>query len=395
MTDPLTLLSRSAQEAAKPVELAPDLTAQALVAAQGRRRRRVHLERWAAGIFTVAAVALSVFILLRPRGAPVSDPMADVALVELGEGDLLAQTPGTELGMVGDAREERVLRLDGGEAVFSVNQRVRVMAGDADVVVHGTVVAVRVDDDRTRVRVYEGTVEVVANGRAHVLRAGESYDSDAEVAAWRPSLHVLGVIAGRARESRMPSRPTVERELRQDRMTGRLGTPGDGSSTVDSMDGSSTGPTPEEVRSWLLEGDPERALAEALRQAHAEPSGAWLFLLGDCYRATAEPAEARDRYLAAVPLLDAEEGAKAGYLAADLAYRVLSDPEGALAALELGRSAASGSPMEERALALQARALLAMSRPEEFVEVAERYRLRFPEGQAHAWLDEAVARIAP
>jgi hypothetical protein len=144
------------------------------------------------------------------------------------------------------------------------------------------------------------------------------------------------------------------------------------------------------ARSQLAAGDYEAVLAEVERAARrGTPSGAWRMLEGDALRALARPTDAAGAYDRAAALLAGAERSEAAYSAAYLRFQS-RDHERALTSLL--DADATGSPLEERGLALRAQILEALGRKDDARAIAKRYLDRFPAGGLRSYMKALVER---
>lgn len=146
-----------------------------------------------------------------------------------------------------------------------------------------------------------------------------------------------------------------------------------------------TTPTPAEAHAWIARGEPDRALSvarEAIGRGEMDP---WRMLEGDALRAMGRIGEAADCYRRAAEALPSPRRQQAGFLEARLRSGQLADPAGALRALRRAGVTATGSPLRERGLALEAQLLERLGRRTELADVAAAYLRDYPQGsQAEA-----------
>lgn len=83
--------------------------------------------------------------------------------------------------------------------------------------------------------------------------------------------------------------------------------------------------------------------------------------------------------------------AQAGYAAASIRFWRLNDAFGAENVLAVTKAAQTGSPVEERAMALNNRILLSEGRVETARGLGSDCLLRYPQGGAQDWVNELVA----
>lgn len=395
--DPLSALARAAgEQPVAPTRADEDPVATAILAARSRKRRRQEQRTWAMAAIALLAAGAGTWALTRspepeapvaestPATAPevIVSPSESVTvlpsgdrLTRLGEGEL-------ELAALGDQREVRLAR---GEMLFEVaplgeGQSFEVVTPHLRARVIGTVFAVRVDERGSAVEVFEGEVELLRAGSAPVrLRAGERWaPGDGE---WTSALAERGRAAAEER-ARRPRAASMEAEPEATEPATATAT------------NARAEPTLTEVRTWLAEGETERARGAAEAQVRRHPrSGDWRMLLGDAQRLTRD-GDAADTYDVAATLLTESQATQAGYLAAELRLG-RGDANGALRSLQQARATERGSPVAERASALALRALVATGDRERFTRAANEYRLRFPSGSARPWIERQLERSSP
>ena len=422
-------------------ERAREMARHAWLAAAGRRAQAARRRTLAAGLAVAAAVTLA-FVVGRSTLDVEGPDDGPTAVLGLASGDRLTSAPGARVALVRDTPEDRVVRLTQGEVLFDVASTggaFTVRTPHARVEVRGTVFAVRVDGERTRVHVFEGRVEVFHGDEAAVLGAGDGFGG-----RWTPVLAAAGR-AARDRRLVEPSEggriaalsaaePGIEAESESESARGpesasgpepatgsnsesatrsRSPTGSDSASapatesgarsasrTGSASGGSASGSRARSAivppagaldlaaaRRALAAGDVDAAL-EAV--ARSDRRGAWALLEGDALRAARRFDEAADAYDHAAATSSPSAATHAGYLAARVRHRQLDDAAGALRSLDGSRAAAPHSPVEEAALALRIRVLLALDRRGEARGEAFRHRTRFP-SSAHADWIGAVA----
>jgi hypothetical protein len=346
---------------------AHEMARTALLAASGRR---VRARRWraSAAVLAIAAAVLLAFVLgrqsaptiVRTRLAPAI--VAGPSAMDLPSGDRVTTVAGARWAAL-RIDGERIMRLDEGEALFDVapvpNSRFAVLTPDARIEVRGTVFAVHVEHARTRVRVFEGRVEVTHAGRTVVLEAGESMGS---AAPWQ--LFALGE-AARDRRAHTVRSPTPE------------------PAHAPVPHAPLPPPSLEEARRALANGEHERVLSLVAR---SQRRGEWAMIEGDALRSLSRWPDAARAYDRAAQTSSPSPATQAGYLAARVRFEHLDDPAGALGSLDRSRADASHSPMEDAALALRVRILIALDRRADAREAARRHIATFPASPAHAWL---------
>jgi len=356
--------------------------------------------RVVAGAGTGAAGARGTAAAPTEGGPPEPDetPTSDALIARLPSGDRVAATPGARFDLL-DTGPHRRARVTRGTVLFDVatldgDGSFVVEAGAYEVVVRGTVFSVtRADDDgdgAPEVRVYEGVVEVRrgADGPATRLTRAEVWRGEAAATTAAPG--PLAELGRAAAAARAPAAPTDD--------VGPLEGPGDpaadarttGASPAPRGGGARTprgDPTPDvaTVRRWIAEGRADRALATARRQVAAGGGAVWQEVVGDALRAQGRPADAARAYETAAEALPRNAAVRAAYLAAALHFRDLDQPAEAVRVLDGFRADAVGSPLEERALGLRARALLAAGRDADARRAAARYLDRYPDGGLAEW----------
>jgi tetratricopeptide (TPR) repeat protein len=160
-------------------------------------------------------------------------------------------------------------------------------------------------------------------------------------------------------------------------------------------DGAEDGRTPEppalaEARRWLVAGEYARVIAAARAgRERGEARGEWWMLEADALRGQGEREAAAESYDRAASALSPSRATVAGLKAATV-WSALGRPADALASLERSRAAQTGSPVEERALALRVRALHAVGRVDEARAQARSYLVRFPAGGAREAMERAL-----
>jgi tetratricopeptide (TPR) repeat protein len=103
-------------------------------------------------------------------------------------------------------------------------------------------------------------------------------------------------------------------------------------------------------------------------------------LEGDALRSLGRIEEAADAYRRAVGELPPPRRQQAGFLEARLRSGELGDPEGALSALRRAGVTAAGSPLRERAMALEAQLHHRLGNTMELRAVAAAYLGDYPNG---------------
>jgi hypothetical protein len=368
--------------------------------------RRSHTLQWRALVWACALSAVVLAALFSPLRQVVRErwlqPSGSAAEragstkseeswlpleVALPTGDRLAASPGAQFEIVQGARITRRIALREGTVVFSVEplasgETFGVQTPHVYVEVRGTVFSVEVDGQRSRVRVHEGSVQVLGTVAPKTLRAGERYGTDGQPV---PELGALP-LAKRAAElsaERLRAKARAEDErAAPDASVGPGNEPPlhQSSRAVTSL--TATVSTPLDLaRALLHKGDAMGALmaAEAALPSATE-RGEWLLLQGDALRSLNQPRQAIASYLDAEASLDTGSASRAAFKAADLHLRVLGDPSAALAVLNRTRLDAPGSPLRERALSLRIEAAQRLGLPVR--ALAQRYLDAYPDSAA-------------
>ena len=411
--DALSELAAAAGEVTPPeVPLDPMVDA-ALVVARGRRVRRAQRRVWVAVVATAMLTVGLGGVIYQTTTTPAA-PTAEFherLHLELPTGDRIVRTGHGELDIRSSSAEDRTLELLGGDALFDVvplneDERFIVRTPHLRAVVIGTVFAASVDEHTTRLEVFEGQVRVERRGHTAMLEAGETYDSlGTHLEHWHSVLAEEGRVAAASRRhianenggSAQPvdhSEPAEEAASRESRIEqtrieqARIEQAG-ARSLEPSLPPASNEPAPSlaAARQWLIDGQIVRtrqAAHEGIRQHPRD--GRWRTLLADVLRASGDFVEAAAEYDRAAKLLPPSDATHAGYLAAFVRFRNLSDPAGTIRSLRAARATESGSPIEERALVLAARAHLQAGDASSARAAAARYIVRFPAGADHEWM---------
>lgn len=307
-------------------------------------------------------------------GATTPRIASEASLVRLPSGDRIQAEPGAHYDVESTELDRRV-RLNRGVARFDVASLAGgsfvVDAGDVSVRVRGTVFSVR-HDEAVVVEVFEGSVEVRRGRDRLTLGPGARWTSEEP----EPTRSVEA--AGRS-ESTAAVRATETSETTVAR-TERTSVPTDATEPV-RLWGSKQAPSAErgldalslaDARRRLLERDFEGALAACADHHDA----GWQVLRADALRGLRRWREAAEAYDAAIPLLAEARRAQAGYAAARLWSEQIGDASAALASLRASHAATVGSPLEERARALEIELLRRMGR-DDGARVRE-YLRRYP-----------------
>ena len=381
-------LARLVERASKQTTTTTDdaaLLRDALVVGRARIRhaqRRRWMMATSALCLSLLALAVSLPFAMRPApehaplvSSPVapqvtppiaSEPEERTSTMALGA-HRVETTSGTRLSLQEGSLADVSLRLDAGAALFDVaplgQGSFEVHAPDLTAIVHGTVFAMRVQEGRTRVDVFEGRVEVRGDFGAQMLTRGESYAPTSS--ALSPLLAQLGEEAARMREERA--------------------IPSSTSSTMPSH--RRTTVTLAQLEAWRDAGEFDVVL-EALREATPprDEVGAWAMVEGDAARALGRDREAALAYIRASESLSPSRAAVAGLLAARRLERLHED-ERALAVLASSHAADRGAPLEEQALATRALLRSRLGHIDEARADARDYLVSFPSGPGAAQME--------
>lgn len=346
--------------------------------AQGAARHRAWIwRRLIAATAIGSAIAASAAIALwpseqAPRTITRVVEREGLLELELPTGDAITATAGARFHVEEATNASRRIRVRSGIALFDVvplepDQSFEVVTAELTARVTGTVFSVEAGDE-TIVRVYEGSVAIDEDGETRTLSAGESYESGGGEAPARGPLDDRGERAALDRHAPAPVAPVA--------------------------------PAPRAVRREPSESDVRRLIGsgragEALRAARdarrrGGPADPWSLLEGDALRALQRSDEAAAVYENAIDELSGDRRAQAGFLAANLRA---SDPARALSLLERSGADAPGSPLRERALALEWSLYGSLDRADQRRRVAEAYLHDFPDGSRartiRAWAESA------
>jgi len=376
----------------------------------------------------IAAVAVAVVLgvwWLMPRA---SAPVANVLEMTLPTGDHLVGVAGAKFEVEQVMPAHRRIQLHGGVVMFDVahvvaGQRFEVVTDQLVATAKGTVFSVEADAVRTRVRVYEGVVEVEQAGDVHALIAGAVWDSateHTEIAMVRPSA-LAASIDGALRE-RVRTIETKRTSAPVPSITSAPAPIASATPTMASTPLASAAPTASRVATtrtpaiatdtppaaaWSTDSVPleQLSLAQLLATARADLAtgkladalsaaqlaakrtpwtGAWWQVAADAERGLGHTAEAAIAYDRAAHELTGVERSEAGYSAAYLRHHDLHDDKAALASLDAAKVDAAGSTLEERALGLRAQILVALGRDAR--PTAKTYLAHFPHADLRAYM---------
>lgn len=392
MIDPDQELLERTLRAARKVEApsidedeARERVVRAVARARTITRRRNYAIAGVTALSVAAAFALVVWSALPTpspptasaeptSSAPPSPPATEsheVSSVRLPSGDRLVAEPGAHYDVESTDLDRRV-HLTRGEVRFDVASldggSFTVATSDVEVRVRGTVFSVRCED-HVEVVVFEGSVEVRHGNLRVVLGPGDRWSSaDVVAEAGAMPRARTGQVSGRSDGTRRGSDPEST-----DGLVRLWRSPTSGlESRSERVGGRGTELTLDEARRLLLERDFDGALEACGERREA----GWQMLRADALRGLRRWREAAEAYDAAIPLLVHARRAQAGYAAARLWSDQADDPQAALASIRSSHAASIGSPLEERARALEIELLRRLGRDHR-AQVQE-YLERFP-----------------
>lgn len=397
------LAGRSSQEVPKdaphrvtedPPDIGPGSTRDS---AGGSRTRTV----WAVAM--AATVLLALGIGHRWGETSVAPANESPLRAELATGDVITAMPGARFELRRVEQEARQVAVREGVALFDVQpleegETFEVILPHSTVHVRGTVFSVDASDES--VRVYEGEVEIVHEGRSTFVQAGGMWREDTEQTLEQGPLAEVAASAVEVRELRERiSARTVEEMARAEPIVAPVAETDTQDEPAQPADVQSTDQAPEpievqpappvpvraptraRVRQWLAAGDYPRALRSARRHGYG-------LLEADALRALGEYELAADAYDAAA---QTPRGDAAAFAAARIRYRRLNDAQGALQSLQASRGAAA---LAERELGLRAQLLHQLGRESEAQAAADAYLRSYPEGGLSGWM-ESLLEQAP
>jgi hypothetical protein len=369
------MIDRAIDEAASPLE---------------RRRGRA---LWIA--MPIAALAAAAAIALGVRARPIAGDTpelrdAQVLHLTLPTGDRLTGVAGARFDVEQLAATDRRLRLHSGLVLFDVahvarGQRFSVATPQLVATAKGTVFSVETDATGSRVRVYEGVVEVEQGGEQHDLAAGSVWDSathQTAIALVRPAS--LATTIASAIDERTAAPAPIEAPATTPPPPAPAPAPPPAPRPP-------TAPTPDLhlAQTALADGKLEAALDLAKRATAIDgATAAWWLVLADAARGLGNASDAADAYDRAARMQAGAERAEAGYSAAYVRLHELNEPVLALSSLIAAHADDDGSPLEERALGLRAQILVALGRKHEAADVAASYLAKFPKADLHAYMAE-------
>jgi hypothetical protein len=331
----------------------------------------------------------------------------------LPTGDRLTGVAGARFDVERLAANDRRLRLHGGLVLFDVahvvaGQHFTVATPQLVATAKGTVFSVEADATTSRVRVYEGVVEVEQGGESHLLAAGGVWDS---------ATHTTAIVLARP-AAIAPSIDTAIRERTELAVLdptliapAPIAPPPPPAPAVPAIaaepahahaapvePAAPPRATPEELAHMLGVAQAQLAagkLADALAtvklaEARGDLDGAWWLVAGDASRGLGHADDAAEAFDRAARDLAGTERAEAGYSAAYIRFHDLDEPVIALTSLIVSRADEQGSPLEERALGLHAEILAALGRKHEAHDVAAHYLARFPQADLGVYMQSLV-----
>jgi len=376
------------------------------VAIPTRSRRLV----WALGLAGAAAAAAVAIAWLVPRSSEIATGDASVLHLTLPTGDRLTGVGGARFDVERVAATDRRVRLHGGLVLFDVarvapGQHFAVATPELVATAKGTVFSVETDKTGSRVRVYEGVVEVEQGGDEHLLAAGSVWDSathSTAIALARPPAlapSISSAVSERASgvspvplpiavldpsPSPSPSPSPIPAPAPVPTPASIVATPAPQPATPAEL-----GRLYDLARSQVAANKLEDALATAKRAGvRGELDGPWWLLVADASRGLGKTDDAASAYDRAARELTGADRAEAGYSAAYLRFHDLSEPVLALSSLIIARADEDDSPLQERALGLRAQILAALGRTHEAHDVATHYLAKFPESDLGAYMRE-------
>jgi FecR protein len=351
--------------------------------------------KWAMVVAAAACVVVIAWLVSRTTG-PREPELLHFALPT---GDRLVGLPGTRFDVEKLEASERRLRLASGTVLCEVahlaaGQRFQVTTAHLVATAKGTVFSVETDAAHSRVRVFDGTVEVVQAGAPHLLPAGATWDSRAGSAVFaleRPRALAADIAA--AIDRREPVRAAAAPPVAV--VAPAPAVPVETVAPVREAPRIDTEPVRRllsRARAALSVGHFDEALAIVYRaKARGKLAGTWWVVMGDALRGLGRVAEAADAFDVAAGELSGSDAIESMYSASYLRFHDLHDATAALASLGASVDAA-GSPLEERGLGLRAQILDALGRHAEARAVAERYLARFPTSDLQTLMSDLIHR---
>ncbi len=353
--------------------------------------------------FAMAVAVVLAWLAPRASNAP-SD--ANVLHVTLPTGDRLTGVAGAQFDVERLASTDRRLRLHHGLVLFDVahvatGQRFSVATPQLVATAKGTVFSVETDTTSSRVRVYEGIVEVEQGGDEHLLAAGAVWDSATHttaIALARPAA-IAPSIETAIRERAAAPAPIEPVIVPPPPISAPAiaAAPARAPEPAPIVHAPAPAPAPADpaelarllgvAQAELADGKLADALATAnLAKTRGELHGAWWLVVGDASRGLGHADDAAEAFDRAARDLSGADRAEAGYSAAYVRFHDLSEPVIALTSLIVSRADDEGSVLEERALGLHAQILDTLGRKREAHDLAVRYLARFPKSDLGAYM---------
>lgn len=368
------------------------LTARRMVRTALHRRRKPRRTSLYVGVAAAAVLLISVLgsALRQDTGLTSVVVAADARPLRLSlkTGDGLVLAPDSRLVVLSEDRHACRVRVERGEVLFDIarlgpSRVFEVFTAAAHVRVRGTVFSVEAHGDKSVVRVYEGAVSV----NQVMLHPGDSWASRGR-AGPPPQGFVPEIRAALAARN-------VERPARRDPATSEASDLAASAPTVSASRSSADNPaikappSLERLRALLRAGEAAQVLS--LLAGLDELDAPRALLRADALRLTGLFEAARSAYLR---VADGASGSRdqAGFAAAQLSLRELSDPEEALRILDALALDRPQSSLRERASALRIETLVELGRLREAELELDRYLAREPATAARLRLEKLVWR---
>lgn len=374
-------------------------------------------------MYASAAIAFAacMMVLFRSGVEPAPAAHSEVMKMSLPTGDILTIEPGAKFELASATTQNRAVMLRSGAMLFDVrhldgDQAFSVRTSDVVVTVRGTVFSVEKARGETVVHVYEGRVAITQRGHSvKELAANEDWSSTGRGEMTRDATGPLereahAAVVRRERIARAASpaalpvvpnqvavvAPAPNSELPQDPFA----------PTVDDQRARPVSPrpaiaapsipevrTPHDAAQLIASGEFLRALAlaDAALATSSQERGAWLLMRAKALRGLRRFSDSVQSYEDAAKELSNSQAQLAEFEAASIRFEEMADPNGALQALDRGHVDAQHSPLEERALALRARAFVQLGREADARAVAARYIAAFPDTALRTWMDAVLA----
>ncbi|HEY1549284.1 MAG TPA: FecR family protein [Kofleriaceae bacterium] len=345
-----------------------------------------------------ALAAAAIAFVVRARPVAVDSHDAQVMHLTLPTGDRLTGVAGARFDVEQLAASDRRLRLHSGLVLFDVahvvpGQRFSVATPQLVAIAKGTVFSVETDAIGSRVRVYEGVVEVEQGGEQHDLAAGSVWDSathQTAIALARPASLATTIATALDERAAAPVEapaPAPAPAATATAMIAQAPAPASPPEPTPIAPAAPAMPDLHLAQSALTDGKLEHALELAKQATTIDgATAAWWLVLADAQRGLGNASDAADAYDRAARMQAGAERAEAGYSAAYVRLHELNEPVLALSSLIAAHADDDGSPLEERALGLRAEILVALGRKHEAADVATSYLAKFPKADLHAYM---------